>query len=275
MQRIPLGPLWLVIQFCPLESRSISRGIESARLGYLLNLLKKLERENLDVFPYLEGLTLEPIRGIDNTSAINLLFKKLIADAAVLTSILSAKKHSIHHIFHLIISKDTSRIFKRPKEIVDHSIAMISNSLREQPHNLNVPTGTIEEIKAWFVENNHQEELNQIVSLDLSSKKLNYVPGEIAKCVNLKHLILNDNDLYNLSDAICDLEMLETLNLSNNHLSTLPDSIFNLIKLRELNLSNNPIKISELFKVFSHLTVNSLTYRLHSSISKIFQIFRV
>lgn len=206
------------------------------------NLLKKLERDNLYVFPYLEN----------NASSVKLLFKRVIEDAIfLLTSIECQNNHSIKDIVLHLGSSQTSKNLKIAKAIVDHPLVVIANCLRKSPHNLPIPSGPTHKIKEWFEEDNHQEALQQIVSLDASFCELKVIP-----------------------DEICRLENLETLNLSTNNLTSLPDFIFDLIKLRELNLSNNQISIWDLHRVYLHLLMNSIHLRVHQTVLNVFQMFR-
>jgi Leucine-rich repeat (LRR) protein len=206
------------------------------------NLLKKLERDNLEVFPYLEN----------NASSVTLLFKRVIKDTIFLTSMVCQKTHSINHIIHLLGCSETSENLKRAKTIVDHPLIVIANCLRKSPHNLPIPLGPTHKIKAWFEEDNHQEALQQIVSLDASGCGLKVIP-----------------------DEICKLENLETLNVSTNDLTYLPDFIFHMIKLRDLNLSNNQISVWDLHRVYLHLSINSIHHRIHQTVFTLFQLFRM
>ena len=94
--------------------------------------------------------------------------------------------------------------------------------------------------------------------LDLSPNRescLDYrmtkVPPQIGKLANLKVLMLDTNDLYNLPKEISLLLNLERLSLSNNHLKSLPPGFQRLNKLRSLHAANNnfevlPLEICEL-----------------------------
>jgi len=241
LKTIPTGLLSLIIEFCPTEAYFVSKQFECARVLYMQNLLKKLERDNLDLFPYLEN----------NASPVTLLFKRVIEDTRLLTSILCQKSQSMKDIVHHLGSSQLSENLKIAKAIVDHSLVVIANCLRKSPHNLSIPSGPTHKIKEWFEEDNHQEALQHIVSLDASSCELKVIPHEI-----------------------CRLENLETLNLSTNKLTGLPDFIFDLIKLRDLDLSNNQISIWDLHRVYLHLFMNSIQHRVYQTVLKLFQIFR-
>ncbi|XP_045160103.2 leucine-rich repeat and death domain-containing protein 1-like [Mercenaria mercenaria] len=94
--------------------------------------------------------------------------------------------------------------------------------------------------------------------LDLSPERescldfrLPLVPPSIGRLINLKVLMLDTNELYNLPKEICLLQSLERLSLSNNVLTSLPHGIGRLPLLRSLHMSNNkfdafPLEVCEL-----------------------------
>jgi Leucine-rich repeat (LRR) protein len=71
---------------------------------------------------------------------------------------------------------------------------------------------------------------------------LTTLPKEIGNLVNLKILILSDNNLTTLPNEIGNLENLTELDLENNKLTTLPNNIGNLVNLKDLALNNNELE---------------------------------
>ncbi|KAH9499853.1 hypothetical protein Btru_076770, partial [Bulinus truncatus] len=69
--------------------------------------------------------------------------------------------------------------------------------------------------------------------------KLQILPAEIGKLLNLTTLILDTNELLEVPVEITLLTNLERLALSNNHLSELPNGIKRLKKLTSVHLANN------------------------------------
>ena len=100
--------------------------------------------------------------------------------------------------------------------------------------------------------------MTELEILDLSPNRescldfrLLSVPPAVGKLINLKVLMLDTNELYNLPKEIALLMHLERLSLSNNHLSSLPSGFQRLNRLRSLHAANNnfdilPLEICEL-----------------------------
>lgn len=81
-----------------------------------------------------------------------------------------------------------------------------------------------------------------IRSLDLSFNKLKKIPGEcIGEFTNLRHLILNNNQIKELPDEIGNLVKLESLILNDNQLVSLPSTLINLTCLKKIDLSSNQL----------------------------------
>ena len=216
MERIPVGPLGLIIQFCPIELKSVSKRLESAQLTYVLSLIEKLARENLDLFPYLKGFRDCNVREEQNgSSIIKHILKKVVADTKSLASILYGKIPTNSEVYHLIGGSDTSKILGGPKQTLDHSLQIFAGVLRERLNHLPIPQGPPETIRAWFADEGHHGILLRIRTLNLSNLGLRVIPDEIGNLGQLKHL-----------------------KLDNNHLTSLPVSIGTLKRLKELNLSN-------------------------------------
>lgn len=90
-----------------------------------------------------------------------------------------------------------------------------------------------------------------IRSLDLSFNKLKKIPNDvIGEFTNLRHLILNNNQIRELPDEIGQLTKLESLTLNDNQLIALPSTIINLTCLKKVELSNN--QLTEFPLVFSN-----------------------
>ncbi|CAN8293865.1 unnamed protein product [Cochlearia groenlandica] len=77
--------------------------------------------------------------------------------------------------------------------------------------------------------------------IDLSDRRLKFLPLAVEKFVGLVSLNLSRNDLKFLPDSISGLEKLEELDLSSNILVSLPDSIGMLLNLRILNVTGNKL----------------------------------
>ena len=104
--------------------------------------------------------------------------------------------------------------------------------------------------------------LTQLTSLDLCDNKITRLPHSIGnlvdledvwmnrntlkniegieKCVRLKALYFNENQLEDVPDNISNLTSLQTLSLSGNSLRFVPRSIKQCSHLTTLNLENNP-----------------------------------
>ncbi|XVE56345.1 hypothetical protein DITRI_Ditri04bG0001900 [Diplodiscus trichospermus] len=102
--------------------------------------------------------------------------------------------------------------------------------------------------------------------VDLSGRKLRFLPEAFGKISCLVLLNLSNNKLEVIPDSIAGLENLEELNLSSNLLESLPDSIGLLQKLKNLNVSGN--KLNALPDTICHcrslieldVSFNSLSY---------------
>nr|XP_043635668.1 plant intracellular Ras-group-related LRR protein 9-like [Erigeron canadensis]XP_043635669.1 plant intracellular Ras-group-related LRR protein 9-like [Erigeron canadensis] len=83
--------------------------------------------------------------------------------------------------------------------------------------------------------------VNNVDKVDLSERKLPFLPEAFGKCRMLVSLNLSSNQLEVIPDSIAGLENLEELYASNNLLESLPDSIGLLLKLKILNVSSNKL----------------------------------
>mmetsp|Transcript_28033 Transcript_28033/g.68135 ORF Transcript_28033/g.68135 Transcript_28033/m.68135 type:complete len:439 (-) Transcript_28033:172-1488(-) len=89
---------------------------------------------------------------------------------------------------------------------------------------------------------NHLDDLQCIVSLDLSNMGLQHVPMDICHLHALEHLNLSNNRIMALPREIGRLWNLKTLNLSNNPIQRLPDEIGRLTKLTRLDVRQTDIE---------------------------------
>ncbi|SFM78930.1 Leucine rich repeat-containing protein [Chitinophaga sp. YR627] len=93
----------------------------------------------------------------------------------------------------------------------------------------------------------HEEELeriiagniDEIVELDLSDKKMKVFPASLTKLKNLKKLTLSKNRISEIPAVIGELQQLEELYLYDSGVKTIHEAIGQLKKLRILNLGAN------------------------------------
>lgn len=83
--------------------------------------------------------------------------------------------------------------------------------------------------------------------LDLSNKKLKYLPPEIALFPLLNSLSLSNNELTSLPVSIIQLNQLERLHASRNRFVSLPTPIGRCYKLKLLDFSNNRLSFIPTF----------------------------
>lgn len=77
--------------------------------------------------------------------------------------------------------------------------------------------------------------------IDLSERRLPFLPEAFGKLRMLVSLKISSNQLQAIPDSIAGLENLEELNASSNLLESLPDSIGLLLKLKTLDVSSNKL----------------------------------
>ncbi|KAG6589418.1 Plant intracellular Ras-group-related LRR protein 9 [Cucurbita argyrosperma subsp. argyrosperma] len=97
---------------------------------------------------------------------------------------------------------------------------------------------TNEEVARILQEANEKE----IDRINLSSRRLQFLPEEFGRIRGLVVLDISSNQLQNIPDSISGLENLEELNASSNLLESLPDTIGLLQKLKLLNVSGNTLQ---------------------------------
>nr|XP_043608712.1 plant intracellular Ras-group-related LRR protein 9-like [Erigeron canadensis] len=82
---------------------------------------------------------------------------------------------------------------------------------------------------------------NGAEKIDLSERRLPFLPEAFGKIHTLVSLNLSSNQLEVIPDSVAGLENLEELNVSTNCLVELPDSIGCLLKLKILDVSSNKL----------------------------------
>ncbi|XP_065874886.1 plant intracellular Ras-group-related LRR protein 9-like [Euphorbia lathyris] len=88
-----------------------------------------------------------------------------------------------------------------------------------------------------------QEASGKVLEMvDLSNRRLRFLPEAFGKIHGLKVLNLSINHLEVIPDSIAGLEKLEELNLASNLLEALPDSIGLLHNLKLLDVSSNKLQ---------------------------------
>lgn len=83
--------------------------------------------------------------------------------------------------------------------------------------------------------------LRTLVSLNLSSNKLTAIPDSVAGLVNLEALDVSANQFESLPNSIGKLKKLQILNVSRNKLTSLPDGLCKCRSLVEFDASFNKI----------------------------------
>ncbi len=242
MESIAQGPLKIIAQFCPEECKLVSRRLRSAQLTYVLNLIEKLERENLDQFPYLKGFSDFTVRQESNgSSLIRYVFEKIVADIKPHVLILFKGSFAKEHVYHLLGSCDTSKKIQKAKQEIDYSLQVLAENLRGFMHNLPIPHNTTADIiGTWFAAEENQEMLNQIRTLSLAGNNLRCLPEEICRLINLEEVNLSNNKLTHLPEFFGNLRKLKMIFLSNNLLTNYPGSMHNLKEVIEFKTSGNP-----------------------------------
>ena len=112
------------------------------------------------------------------------------------------------------------------------------------------------------------------MKLDLSGKKLTYIPAAIGNLANLTELNLDGNKLTSVPAEIGKLNKLRELILHNNQLTSLPTEIGKLKNLTELYLANDqltslPAEIGKLNKLSGLYLHNNQLTSLPAEIGKL------
>jgi leucine-rich repeat protein SHOC2 len=82
---------------------------------------------------------------------------------------------------------------------------------------------------------------DSVFSITFEKNKLDSIPLELLKFVNLKTLDLSKNRLFNLPDSFVNFIHLEVLDLGKNKFSKFPPEICKLTHLKKLVLNRNDI----------------------------------
>lgn len=98
-----------------------------------------------------------------------------------------------------------------------------------------------EEVKEEMADILQDALVNGVERINLSNRKLPFVPEAFGKLRTLVSLNLSSNKLMAIPDSLAGLESLEELNLSSNLFESLPDSIGSLQRLQVLNVSSNKL----------------------------------
>jgi hypothetical protein len=146
-------------------------------------------------------------------------------------------------------------------EILD----MSDNNLSELPEDF----GRLKNLKILFLSNNKFEHIPDVIAqcpelemigfksneikcvsesalpiktrwLILTDNKINKLPDAMGRLSRLQKLALAGNELTTLPDAMADCKSLELIRLSANNFSTMPEWLFELPKLAWLAFSGNP-----------------------------------
>jgi Leucine-rich repeat (LRR) protein len=235
-----------IIAFCPEGFTSVSKPLESERQLYLLNLIRKIERENLDQFSYLKGFSDFGVEKAPYRSTlISEVFKKIVGDITLIARANVDEPFSMDNIHNLLGRRDSSSILTNWREqkqrLEDESLSIVTNVLRRQPHNLLIPQGTLAEKRTWFNNDQNQEQLLAIKMLSLSTHELRWLPDEICNLRNLESLYLSISRFIALPESIRNLRNLKLLDISNVRLRVLPVWIGSLENLSILSLSHSEL----------------------------------
>jgi len=106
---------------------------------------------------------------------------------------------------------------------------------------------------------------SDVTTLDLSFKRLTFLPSEISELKNLTQLNISGNQLTSLPSEVSMLKNLTQLNISGNLLTSFPSELSKLKNLTQLNISANrltslSLEISELKNLTQlNVSINQLT----------------
>lgn len=85
-------------------------------------------------------------------------------------------------------------------------------------------------------------ELEKIQKLILDNNQLRQLSPDICKLKKIKSVSLNDNELAGLPNEIFMLKMMKSFSATNNHLAALPDSIERAMELSLVDVSHNRLE---------------------------------
>ena len=81
-----------------------------------------------------------------------------------------------------------------------------------------------------------------LITLDLSSNELEFLPCGLCKLTELKTLLVKNNVLCELPQCVSTSQSLEVLNVSGNKLERFPAQVLPLLQLKQLHLGGNRIQ---------------------------------
>lgn len=84
--------------------------------------------------------------------------------------------------------------------------------------------------------------VDSVYRLDLSKQKLEVLPNDIFKFINLRELYLTKNKLTDLPKEFMSFKHLEVLDLSKNKFDTFPTQLCSVISIKQLFLGRNNIQ---------------------------------
>jgi Leucine-rich repeat (LRR) protein len=130
------------------------------------------------------------------------------------------------------------------------------------------PPTRVDEIDPWLLQN--QNLVANIGELDLSNKKLKFLPEQISLLRGLRVLNLSGNELMDLPEKMSALTKLRNLCINNNQFSCVPRVVCSLLKLENLNLAYNRLSdLPEEMSALTELTILGLDRNLFSHIPQV------
>ena len=96
-------------------------------------------------------------------------------------------------------------------------------------------------LKTYTWEDVKEANPDTVFSISFEKNKLDSIPIQLLKFINLKKLDLSKNKLTHLPDSFINLKQLEILDLGKNKLSEFPPEICKLTHLKKLVLNRNDI----------------------------------
>jgi len=123
----------------------------------------------------------------------------------------------------------------------------------------------------WMNKDENKASLQSISNLDLSDKKLIFIPQQLGN-LDLKSLNLSHNQLISIPKTLGNLKNLEVLDLSANELTSIPKELGNLTNLISLYLNNNQFtSIPEALQTLKKLTTLGLSKNQLTAISSVLE----
>ena len=103
--------------------------------------------------------------------------------------------------------------------------------------------------------------IRHLVTLDLNSCDVAFIPDAIGTLTTLHRLRLHDNCLRAVPDSICDLTKLRILTLFENYLEQLPSNMWKLDKLKVLRVGGNKLAHEGLDSLVKHRSRSAASSR--------------